>query len=190
MLSNCAAGVDSFESPSDYKEIKPVDHKGRTDIHWKDWCWSWSSNTLAAWYKVPTHEKRPWCWERLRVGGEWGNREWDGWMASLTQWMWIWANSDLQWRTGKPGLLQSMVSQRVRHSLATEQQHNIESEGSSLVRQSGLPKAECLLMLCVRVQSSFLFHLQCSNSQKTNSSFDPDHFWITTSVEFMAFYLY
>ena len=49
-----------------------------------------------------------------------------------------------------------MASQRVRHNLATEQQHNIELEGSSLVRQSGLPKAECLLMLCVRVQSSFL----------------------------------
>jgi len=40
------------------------------NIHWKDWCWSWSPNTLATWCKEPTHWKRPWCWERLRAGGE------------------------------------------------------------------------------------------------------------------------
>ena len=48
--------------------------------------WSWSSSTLATWCKKLTHWKRPWCWERLRAGGETGNKEWDGWMASLTQW--------------------------------------------------------------------------------------------------------
>ena len=53
---------------------------------WKDWCWSWSSNTLATLCKEPTHWKRPWCWERLRGGGEGGDRGWDGWMASQTQW--------------------------------------------------------------------------------------------------------
>ena len=56
----------------------------------KDWSWSWSSNTLAIWCKEPTHWKRPWCWERLRAA-EGGNRGWDGWMASLTQWTWVWA---------------------------------------------------------------------------------------------------
>ena len=40
------------------------------NVHWKDWCWSWSSNTLCTWYKEPAHWKRPWCWERLRAGGE------------------------------------------------------------------------------------------------------------------------
>ena len=50
---------------------------------WKDWCWSWSSSTLATWCKEPTHWKRPWCWERLKVGGEGDDRGWDGWMASL-----------------------------------------------------------------------------------------------------------
>ena len=40
------------------------------NIHWKDWCWSWSSNILATWCKEPTHWKSPWCWERLRAGGE------------------------------------------------------------------------------------------------------------------------
>ena len=40
------------------------------NIHWKDWCWSWTSNTLATWWEEPTHWKRPWCWKRLRGGGE------------------------------------------------------------------------------------------------------------------------
>ena len=63
--------------------------------------------------------KRPWCWERLRAG-EGGDRGWDGWMASPTQWTWVWANSGRQW-TGKPGVLQSMGSQRVEQDRATEQ---------------------------------------------------------------------
>ena len=51
--------------------------KSALNIHWKDWCWSWSSNTLAIWCKAQTHWKRPWCWKRLRTG-ERGNRRWDG----------------------------------------------------------------------------------------------------------------
>ena len=78
------------------------------NIHWKDWCWSWSSNTLATWCEELTHWKRPWCWERLKAGGEGHNRGWDGWMASLTQWAWVWASSGSWWWTGKPGVLQSM----------------------------------------------------------------------------------
>ena len=54
-------------------------------VHWKDWCWSWNSNTLATWYEELTHLKRPWCWERLKAGGEGEDRGWDGWMASPTQ---------------------------------------------------------------------------------------------------------
>ena len=54
--------------------------KESLNIHWKDWCWSWSSDTLATWCKEPTHWKRPWCWERLRVGGEGCYRGWDGWI--------------------------------------------------------------------------------------------------------------
>ena len=73
----------------------PLDSKDQTSqswgkstltIHWKDWCWSWSASILATWCEEPTHWKRPWCWERLRAGGEVGGRRWDGWMASLTQW--------------------------------------------------------------------------------------------------------
>ena len=64
----------------------------------------------------------PWCWERLRAGGEGSDRGWDGWMASLTQRTWVWASSGRWWRAGKPGVLQSMGSQRVVHSWAMEQQ--------------------------------------------------------------------
>ena len=55
------------------------------------------------WCKESIHWKRPWCWERLRAAGEGDNRGWDGWMASLTQWTWVWTNSRRAWRTGKPG---------------------------------------------------------------------------------------
>ena len=90
------------------KEISP-------DIHWKDWCWSWNSNTLATWCKELIHWKRPWCWERLKAGGEGGNRGWDGWIASPMRWTWVWVSSRSWWWTRKPSVLQSMGLQRVRH---------------------------------------------------------------------------
>ena len=81
-------------------------------IHWKDsrWC----SNTLSTWCKEPTPWKRPWCWERLRAGGEKGATKDEMLDASLTQWTWVWTKSRRWWRTGNPGMLQSMGSQRVR----------------------------------------------------------------------------
>ena len=90
------------------------------NIHWKDWCWSWNSNTLATSCKELTHLKRPWCWERLKTGGEGNDREWDGWMASLTQWTWVWVNSRSWWWTGRPGVLRFTGSQSVRHDWVTE----------------------------------------------------------------------
>ena len=91
-----------------------------TFIQWKDWPWSWSSNSLATWCEDPTHWKRPWCWERLRAGGEGDDRRWDGWMASLTRWTWVSVNSASWWWTGRPGVLRFMGSQRVRHNWATD----------------------------------------------------------------------
>ena len=113
----------TLESSLDCKEIKPVNPKRKSvlNIHWKDWCWSWSSNTLATWCKEPTHWKRLWCWERLKVGGEGGIRGQDGWMASLTQRTQVWSNSRKQWRTGKPGVLQSLGSQIVKYDWVTKQ---------------------------------------------------------------------
>ena len=81
---------------------------------------SWNCNTLATWCKELTHWKRPWCWERLKAGGEGDNREWDGWMTSQTQWTWVWASFRSWWWTGKSGVLQSMGSQRGGHNWATE----------------------------------------------------------------------
>ena len=69
---------------------------------------------LATWCEELTHWKRPWCWERLRVGGEVDDRGWDGWMASLTQWTWVWVNS-WKWWTRKPDVLHSMGLKRVGH---------------------------------------------------------------------------
>ena len=68
-------------------------------------CWSWSSILLATWCEELTHWKRPWCWERLKAGGEGEDRGWDGWTASPTQRTWVWASSGRWWRTGKSGVL-------------------------------------------------------------------------------------
>ena len=121
MLLNC--GVEkTIESPLDCKEIQPI-HPRRNQswifIHWKDWCWSWNSNTLATWCEELTHLKRPWCWERLRAG-EGDDRGWEGWMASPTQWTWVWVNSG-SWRwTGRPGMLRFIGSQRIGYDWTTE----------------------------------------------------------------------
>ena len=89
-------------------------------VHWKDWCWSLNSNTLATWCEELTHLKWPWCSERLKAGREGENRGWNGWMPSLTWWTWVWVSSGSWWWTGKSGVLQSMGSQRVGHDWATE----------------------------------------------------------------------
>ena len=73
-----------------------------------------------------THWKSPWCWERLRAEAEESIRGWDGWMASLMQWTWTWANSGRRWGTGRPGVLQSMGSQGVGKDWVTEQQQQQE----------------------------------------------------------------
>ena len=76
--------------------------------------------TLVTWWEELTHWKRSWCWERLKAGGEGDDRGWDGWMASLTQWTWVWVNYRSCWWTGRPGVLQSMELQRVGHDWPTE----------------------------------------------------------------------
>ena len=81
----------------------------------------WSCNKEGrlyriSWLVVKSPWKRPWCWERLKAKGEEGSREWDGWMASLTPWTWVWASSRISWWTGRPGMLQSLGSQRVGHN--------------------------------------------------------------------------
>ena len=100
--------------------------KSVPNIHWKNWCWSWSSNTLTTWCEELTQKKRPRRWERLKAGRERDDRGWDGWMASSTQWTWVWASSRRWWRSGKSGVLQSMGLQRVGHDWVTKQQHGVK----------------------------------------------------------------
>ena len=108
-------------SSLDYKEIQPVHPKedqswvfiGRTNVE---------AETPILWppdLRADSIEKT-WCWERLRAGGEGDNRGWDGWMASPTQWTWVWMDSGSWWWTGRPGELLSIGLQRVRHDWATE----------------------------------------------------------------------
>ena len=98
---NCGVGEDSWESLGLQRDpTSPSSRRLALGVLWKDWCWSWNSNSLATWCKELTHLKRPWCWERLKVGGEGDDRGWDGWMASLTQWTWVWVNSGSWWWRG------------------------------------------------------------------------------------------
>ena len=108
MLLNCGVGEDSGESLGRQGDpTSPSQRKSVPNIHWKDWYWSWNSNTLATWCEELTPWKRPWCCERLKLRGGRDNRGWGGWMASLTQWTWVWVGPESWWWTGKPGMLQS-----------------------------------------------------------------------------------
>ena len=122
--------------------------KSVLNIHWKDWCWSWSSYTLATWCKELTHLKRPWCWEKLKVGegDDWG---WDGGMASLTQWTRIWASSRSWWWTGKPGVLQSMGIREILQARILEWVAMTSSRGSSQTRDRTLVWSYVLCLLCL-----------------------------------------
>ena len=106
----------TLESPLDCKEIKPVNLKGN-----QSWIFIEStdaeaySNTLAIWCGELTHWKKLWCRERLKTWGQGDNRGWDVCMASPTQWTWVCVSSRSWWWTGRPGVLQSIGSQRVKH---------------------------------------------------------------------------
>ena len=121
----------TLESPLDCKEIQPVHPKGDqswvgTDVEGTD-VEAETPVLMATWCKELTHLKRPWCSERLGAGGEGDYRGSDGWMASPTQWTWVWVNSGSWWWTGRPGVLRSMGSQRVGHDWATELNWNLKA---------------------------------------------------------------
>ena len=103
----------TLESPLDCKEIQPVHPKGNQSIL-KEISPEYSLEGLMLKLQYfghlmqRTHLKRPWCWERLKAGGEVDDRGWDGWMASPTWCTWVWVNfGSWQW-TGRPGMLHSM----------------------------------------------------------------------------------
>ena len=122
MLLNCGAEEDSCKSlglqgdqASQSKGSQPWVFTGRTDaeveapIFWPLDVKSWLIG------KDPTL-----MLGKIKGGGEGDNRGQDGWIALLTQWTWVWANSGKQWRIGKPGKLQFMGLQRVGQDLVTE----------------------------------------------------------------------
>ena len=145
---------NSLESPLDCKEINPVNPKGN-----QSWIFIGRTDAEAEapilrspdaknWLIV----KKPWCWERLNTRGEGGNRGWDGWMASLTQWTWVWASSSSWCWTGKHGVLQSMVLQTVGHDWATKLTNttldprlDLLHQGSQLRDKRKLKSSCCLL---------------------------------------------
>ena len=96
-------------------------------------------------FRVLIDPIRPWCWEGLRARGEGDDRGWDGWMASLTRWPWVWVNSGSWWWTGRPCVLRFMGSQRVRHDWATELNW---TESASCLYQFLLPYIMYTLSVC------------------------------------------
>ena len=100
--------------------MSPSQRQSVLNIWWKDWCQNWNSSTLATWCEELPHSKQPWCWERLKLGREGINRGWDSWMASPTQWTWVWVKSWSWWWIGRSAVLKSTGSQRVGHDWVTE----------------------------------------------------------------------
>ena len=112
----------TLESPLDCKEIQQVHPKGdqswvfigRTDVEAETpILWPPDVKSWLIWKDLDS-------WERLRTEGEGDDRGWDGWMASLTQWTWVWMDSGIWWWTGRPGVLPLMELQRVGHDWVTE----------------------------------------------------------------------
>ena len=119
MLLKCGVGEEFWES---------LGLQGGPPVHPKDQSWVFIGRTdveadtpilwppdVKSW-----HLKSPWCWERLKARGEWDNRGWDGWMASPTQWTWVWVKSGSWWWIGRPDMVGSMGLPRVGHDWATE----------------------------------------------------------------------
>ena len=113
--------------------------------------------------RADSFEKTP-CWERLRAGGEGDDRGWDGRMASPTQWTWVWISPRSWWGTGRPGGLQFMGSQRVRHDWATELNWTADSQ----LRLSSLRSRKKKRMM--KNEQSWWGIIKCANIHITDVS--------------------
>ena len=136
MLLNCGVGEDSWASLGQQGDPTSLSwRKSVLNIHWKDWCWSWNSNTLATWFEELTYWKRPWCWERLKAGGEGDDRGWDGRKASPTRWTWVWASFRV---SGEQGSLEYCSPWGCKESDTTEWLNWTElGEGKTLLPSCG-----------------------------------------------------
>ena len=110
----------TLESPLVCKEIQPVHSAGDQPWYFSGRNDAKAEKTLAISCEELTHWKRLWCWEGWGAGGEGDDRGWDGWMASLTRWTWVWENYGSWGWTGRPGVLRFMGLQRVGHDWMTE----------------------------------------------------------------------
>ena len=124
-------------------------------------------------WRVDSSE-RPWCWKGLGAGGEGDDRGWDGWMATLTQWTWVWVNSGSWWWTGRPGMQQFMGSQRVGHVWATELNWTLSSPSEiPIMRRLAnfiLFHWSCVLLLFFFNLTFYLLFLTASSFRIWNSS--------------------
>ena len=152
MILNCGVGEDSWESLGLQGDpTSPFWRRSALGFLWRERCWGWNSSTLATLCEELTHWKRLWCWEGLGAGGEGDARGWDGWMASLTRWTWVWVNSGSLWWTGRPGVLRFMGSQRVGHDWTTELNWTDVSFSAGQLLLSTL--SWCSALLCLKVYS-------------------------------------
>ena len=107
--------------------------------------------------------KRPWCWERLKAGREGNNRGYDGLMASPTQWTWVWVNFGSWWWIGKPGMLQSTGSQRVRHACATQPNWTYNNwlcfVGTKTKQQQKSILCTLVIIFIILITGMYIFHI-------------------------------
>ena len=150
----------SHHISSNCREIKPVNPKGN-----QPWVLIGRTDAEATILWPPDAKSRligkDWCWERLRAGGEGDDRGWDSWMASPTRWTWVWASFGSWWWTGRPGVFQSMGSQRAGHNWATEVNWTETSSSDPIkeVSKLRLPGQCGLLLSFVWMQAKNHFHI-------------------------------
>ena len=106
----------TLESLLDCKEIQPVNPKGISPEYSLEGLMLKLQLQYFGHLVQRTDSLEDWCWERLKARGKGEDRGWDGWMASLTLWTWVWVSSGSLWWTRRPGVLQSMGLQKVGHN--------------------------------------------------------------------------
>ena len=177
MLLNCGVGEDSWESLGLQGDPNSLFwRKSVLNIQWKDWCWSRNSNYFGhLMQRADSFEKT------LMLGNieeEGDDREWDGWMASQTQWARVWVNSRSWWWIGNPGVSPSMGLQRVGCDWATElNSTRINRSGINALGVSGLLtrmwRLYCIyLMVAMRELSCFYMTFKYSTTFWNWSSLD------------------
>ena len=185
MLLNCGVGKDSCKSVGPQGDpTSPSWRRSVLGVHLTVWCWSWNSNTLATWCEELTHLKRPCCWEGLGAGGEGDDRGWDGWMASLTQWTWVWVGSRSWCWTGRPGMWHLMGSQRVGHDWATELNWKLLNRDLDFFPSRTQEDSLCAVLCRSAVSNPLRPH-----GLKTNKSIAGGFFTILATKEALSWWL-